>query len=168
MHVSRGGVIEVAQEISPRTKYGCRIRLRVRGADRIGSGRINVGYRHVAGTTVQVQAGYRAHQISLREDLFWDFIVAASKAYSQALMSNRPELQDLVGMYSLVNTMQVLCFPRTIACAEQIVNATVETYFQPNKTFDDIRAMIQTGTGINPLSEFAEAARDELRALGSR
>ena len=116
----------------------------------------------------QVQAGYRAHQISLREDLFRDFIVAASKAHSQALMSNRPELQDLVGMYSLVNTMQVLCFPRTIACAEQIVNATVETYFQPNKTFDDIRAMIKTGTGINPLSEFAEAARDELRALGSR
>jgi len=116
----------------------------------------------------QVQAGYRAHQISLREDLFRDFLVAASKAYGQALMSDRPELQDLVGMYSLVNTMQVLCFPRTIACAEQVVNATIETYFQPNKTFDDIRAMIKTGTGINPLSEFAEAARDELRTLGSR
>jgi len=116
----------------------------------------------------QVQAGYRAHQISLREDLFRDFVVAASKAYSQALMSDRPELQDLVGMYSLVNTMQVLCFPRTIACAEQVMNATVETYFQPNKTFDDIRAMIKTGSGINPLSEFAEAARDELRTLGSR
>jgi len=28
--------------------------------------------------------------------------------------------------------------------------------------------MIKTGTGINPLSEFAEAARDELRALDSR
>jgi len=83
-------------------------------------------------------------------------------------MSDRPELQDLVGMYSLVNTMQVLCFPRTIACAEQVMNATVETYFQPNKTFDDIRAMIKTGSGINPLSEFAEAARDELRTLGSR
>ena len=116
----------------------------------------------------QVQAGYRAHQISHREDLFRDFIVAASKAYGQALMSNRPELQDLVGMYSLVNRMQVLCFPRTIACAQQVMNATVETYFQPNKTFDDIRAMIKTGTGINPLSEFADAARDELRALGSR
>jgi hypothetical protein len=85
----------------------------------------------------QVQAGYRAHQISLREDLFRAFIAAASKAYGQALMSNRPELQELVGMYSLVNTMQVLYFPRTIACAEQVVNATIETYFQPNKTFDD-------------------------------
>jgi hypothetical protein len=113
----------------------------------------------------QIQAGHRAHQISHREDLFRDFIVAASKAYGQALMSNQPELQDLVGLYSLVNRMQVLCFPRTIACAQQVTNATVETYFQPNKTFDDIRAMIKTGTEINLLSEFAEAAREELRTL---
>jgi hypothetical protein len=113
----------------------------------------------------QIQAGHRAHQISHREDLFRDFIVAASKAYGQALMSNQPELQDLVGLYSLVNRMQVLCFPRTIACAQQVMNATVETYFQPNKTFDDIRAMITTGTEINLLSEFAEAAREELRTL---
>jgi hypothetical protein len=113
----------------------------------------------------QIQAGHRAHQISHREDLFRDFIVAASKAYGQALMSNQPELQDLVGLYSLVNRMQVLCFPRTIACAQQVMNATVETYFQPNKTFDDIRAMIKTGTEINRLSEFAEAAREELRTL---
>jgi hypothetical protein len=113
----------------------------------------------------QIQAGHRAHQISHREDLFRDFIVAASKAYGQALMSNQPELQDLVGLYSLVNRMQVLCFPRTIACAQQVMNATVETYFQPNKTFDDIRAMIKTGTEINLLSEFAEAAREELRTL---
>ena len=103
----------------------------------------------------QIQAGYRAHQISHREDLFRDFIVAASKAYGQALMSNQPELQDLVGLYSLVNRMQVLCFPRTIACAQQVMNATVETYFQPNKTFDDIRAMIKTATEIDLLSEFA-------------
>jgi hypothetical protein len=116
----------------------------------------------------QVQAGYRAHQISHREDLFRDFIVAASKAYGQALMSNQPELQDLIGIYGLLNRMQVVCLPPTIACAQQVVNAIVETYFQLNKTFDDIRAMIKTGTWIDPLNEFAEAARDELRMLASR
>ena len=116
----------------------------------------------------QVQAGQRAHQISHREDLFADFIVAASKAHGKAMMSNQPELQDLVAMYSMINRMQVLCLPRTIACARQVVQATVETYFQPNKTFDDIRAMMETGTLINPLSEFAEAAREELQTLASR
>jgi hypothetical protein len=60
----------------------------------------------------QVQAGYRA----LREDLFRDFLVAASKAYGQALMSDRPELQDLVGMYSLVNTMR-FCASRGLSRA---------------------------------------------------
>jgi hypothetical protein len=42
---------------------------------------------------------------------------------------------------------------------------TVETYFQPNKTFNDIRAMIKERTLIDPLSEFAAAAREELRTL---
>jgi len=117
----------------------------------------------------QIQAGHRAHQISHREDLFRDFLVAASKAYGQAMMSNQPDLQDLVGMYGMINRMQLLCLPRTIACAERVVQETVETYFQPNKTFEDIRTMMKEGSiGINPLSEFAEAARQELRTLASR
>ncbi len=117
----------------------------------------------------QIQAGHRAHQISHREDLFRDFLVAASKAYGQAMMSNQPDLQDLIGMYGMINRMQVSCLPQTIACAQRVVQETVETYFQPNKTFQDIRTMMKEGSiGINPLSEFAEAAREELRTLASR
>jgi hypothetical protein len=48
------------------------------------------------------------------------------------------------------------------------VQETLETYFQPNKTFQDIRTMMKEGIGIDPLSEFAEAAREELRTFASR
>src|ERR1022692_709927 len=96
----------------------------------------------------QIQAGQRAHQISYREELFRDFIVVASKAYGQALMSNQPDLQDIFGVYSLINRMQVLCLPGTTACAQRVAEMTVETYFQPNKTFDDIRAMLKERTMI--------------------
>jgi len=113
-----------------------------------------------------IQAGHLAHQISHREDLFRDFLVAASKAYGQAMMSNQPDLQDLVGLYGMINRMQVLCLPRTIACAERVAQETVETYFQPNKTFQDIRTMMKEG--FNPLSEFAKAAREELQTFASR
>ncbi len=116
----------------------------------------------------QVLAGHRAHQISHREDLFRDFIFAASKAYGQAMMSNQPDLQDIVSMYGAINRMQVLCFPRTIACAQRVARATGETYLRPNKTFRDILEMMEKGTGVNPLTEFAEAAREELRSLASR
>jgi hypothetical protein len=68
----------------------------------------------------QIQAGHRAHQISHREDLFRDFLVAASKTYGQTMMSNQPDLQDLVGLYGMINRMQVVCLPRTIACAQRV------------------------------------------------
>jgi len=116
----------------------------------------------------QVQAGHRAHQIAHREELFRDFILVASKAYGQAMFSNQPDLQDLATMYGAVNRMQVLCHPRTVECAQRVAHATLETYFQPNKTFPDILAMMKTGAEFNPLSEFAEAARRELRTLALR
>jgi hypothetical protein len=117
---------------------------------------------------IQVRAGYRSYQISHREDLFRDFIIAASKAHGQAMVNSTTDLQDLIGIYGLINRMQVLCLPRTIACAQNVVQATVEEYFKPNRTLSDIREMIKNNAVINPLSEFAEAARDELRALASK
>jgi len=116
----------------------------------------------------QILAGHRAHQISRREDLFRDFILAASRTRGQAMMSNQPELESLVTMYGAINRMEVLSTPRTVDCARRVVQATIETYFQPNKTFHDILDMMKKGAGVNPLSEFAEAARDELRALSAK
>ena len=116
----------------------------------------------------QVQASHRAHQIAHREELFRDFIIAASKAYGQALLSSQPDVQDMASIYGMVNRMEVLCSPGTTACAHEVVGMTLDTYFQPNRTFSDIREMMKTGTGLNPLSEFAKAARAELRALAGR
>jgi hypothetical protein len=42
---------------------------------------------------------------------------------------------------------------------------TIETYYSPNKTVRELRQIIKTGTGVDPLKEFSEAARDELHAL---
>ena len=116
----------------------------------------------------QISAGYRAHQISHREELFRDFLLAASKARSQAMMSNQPDLPSLVSMYGAINRMEVMCFPRTVKCAQRAARATIEVYSEPNKALPDILAMMNSGTWINPLSEFAAAAREELRALTSR
>ena len=113
----------------------------------------------------QILAGYRAHQISHREELFRDFILAASKAHGQAMMSNEPDVQILVSMYGAINRMEVLCSPRTVECAQRVIGATLETYFQPNKALPEMLTMMKSGAWINPLSEFAEAARKELRSL---
>jgi hypothetical protein len=113
----------------------------------------------------QIQAGDRARQITYREDMFRDFISVASKAYGEAVTSDQPQLQDLVAMYGMINRMQILCLPPTIAAARHVLLTTIETYYQPNKTFHEILAMLKTGEGNHPLSDFAECARYELRIL---
>ena len=45
---------------------------------------------------------------------------------------------------------------------------TLEAYFESNKAFRDMLAMIRAGIGINALSEVAEAAREKLQTLASK
>jgi len=48
------------------------------------------------------------------------------------------------------------------------VRATVDTYFAPNKTMRELHELIKRDeAGIDPLKDFSEAARAELRASPS-
>jgi hypothetical protein len=113
----------------------------------------------------QMRTALLAHKISQREDLFRDFIVAASKTYGEAIVSNEPQLPELVALYGVISRMRVLCSPRTVACADQVMIKTLDTFFKPNRTIRELHEAIRSSQGIDLLQEFSEAARDELRAL---
>jgi hypothetical protein len=119
-------------------------------------------------TTWLSQRSQLAHDKSQREELYKDFIVAASKAYGDAVVNNEPQIQDLLALYAMISRMRVLSFPRTVACAEKVVRATVDTYFAPNKTMRELHELMKSGAAaIDPLKDFSEAARAELRASPS-
>ena len=44
---------------------------------------------------------------------------------------------------------------------------TIDTYFAPNKTIREMRDLMKSGAGIDPLKDFSEAVREELRAFTS-
>ncbi len=113
----------------------------------------------------QARAGQLAHEMSRRDDLYKDFIVAASKAYGDALMSNEPQVPELVALSALISRMRVLSSPRTIASAEKIMEATISAYFAPNRTIRELHELMKSGAGIDPLKDFSEAAREELQAF---
>src|SRR5947209_3855960 len=110
----------------------------------------------------QARAERLAHDKSLREALYRDFIIAASKAYGDAIVSNEPQVQELVALYAMISRMRVVCSPRTVDSAEKIMIVTVETYLAPNKTIPELHELVKSGIGIDPLKDFAEAAREEL------
>ena len=110
----------------------------------------------------QVRATRRAHRISRQEDLFRDFICAASKTYAEAIQSSEPQAQDLIALYGMISRMRVGSSAKVIACAEEVLDVTIKTYRSPNKTFADTHALIMSGKGMDPLNAFVEAAREEL------
>lgn len=110
----------------------------------------------------QARAGLRSLELTRRQDLFKDFIVASSKVYGDALMSNEPQIPELVALYGMISRMRVLCTPRTVASAVKVLGIIVDTYFTPNKTVRELRDLVKTGTQFAPLHEFSEAAREEL------
>jgi hypothetical protein len=111
----------------------------------------------------QALSGRLAHELSQRDELYKDFIVAASKIYGDAMLTNEPQMLDLVALYSMISRMRVLSSARTVARAQSVVEATVDTYFAPNKTIGELRELIKNGAGIDPLKDFSEAAREELQ-----
>jgi hypothetical protein len=113
----------------------------------------------------QARAARRAHHVSRQEELFTEFICAASKTYAEAIQSNEPKVEDLVALYGMISRMRVGSSAKAVACAEKILDITISAYCSPNKEFTDLRELIMSGKGMDPLKEFAEIAREELGEL---
>jgi hypothetical protein len=75
-------------------------------------------------------------------------------------------MPEIIELYAIVSRMRVLGMPRTVACADSVMQTILDTYFAPNQTIRDLREVVKSGKGVDPLRDFAEAARDELHAVG--
>lgn len=100
-----------------------------------------------------------------RDDLYKEFIAAASKAYGEAVVSNEPIVQELVALYAMISRMRVQSLPQTVACAEKIMRATIDTHFAPGKTIGELHELLQSGSGIDQLKDFSGVGREESRAF---
>jgi hypothetical protein len=127
-----------------------------------------VGGLTAGGTTwlsqrAHVRARQLAHEAGLREDLYRDFIIAASRAYSDALLNSEPQIPKLVSLYAMISRMRIVSSPRTIECADRIMLTIVDTYFSPNRSVRELSDLARIGSAIDPLRGFSEVAREEMR-----
>jgi hypothetical protein len=114
-------------------------------------------------TTLQAQtkAQRLADSRSRRQELYKQFIEEASRAYGDALVHDKLEISGLVGIYALISRMRVASTIKVIESAGRIALLITDTYFQPNKTFAELQAMLHDG-GVDPLRDFSEVCRNEL------
>jgi hypothetical protein len=101
-----------------------------------------------------------------RQKVYKQFIDEASKLYADALMHDEAQISALVSVYALISRMRVLSSSAVLEKAQAVVQMIVETYFSPNRTFPEIRKLINSHT-IDPLREFSEECRAELEGLRS-
>jgi len=102
-----------------------------------------------------------------REDLYKQFVEEASKLYADALSTDKTEVSALVGVYALISTMRFLSSEFVVEKADAVIEKILDTYSAPNKTVPELRQMMNRPE-MDPLREFGEACREELRALRLR
>ena len=109
---------------------------------------------------VQMKAQRSETSKSKRQDIYKAFIDDAAKSYGDALIHNKLETTGLIDLHALVSRMRVVSSQTVIESAIKVVKVITDTYNQPNKTPEEIEAMINDGS-VDILLSFSEACREE-------
>jgi hypothetical protein len=74
--------------------------------------------------------------------------------------------ETLLPAYELLNRIRLCASDAVLAEAEHVLQRITEQYFSPNLSVEDIRALVRSGGAhADPLKQFGEACRYELKAI---
>ena len=100
-----------------------------------------------------------------REALYGEFIIEASKRVADAWSHQAESPVVVAGLYSAIERMRLTSSSAVIRSAEQVSRQVADAYAAPDKTFDELRRSLQNEEFRDPLRDFSDACRAELRAL---
>ena len=109
---------------------------------------------------IQMKSQRSASSKSKRQKLYKAFIDGAARIYGDALIHDKLETTGLIDLHALVSRMRIVSSGPVIETAVNVVKVITETYSQPNKSPEEIEAMISNGT-VDILRSFSEACRNE-------
>ena len=115
----------------------------------------------------QARAQWRAQGKLRRQELYKEFIEAASKCYVNALQYDKADIPALVELYVRVGRMRILSSPKVVENAEFVARRIIDTYLEPNKNFLELREMANSGS-IDLLRDFSETCRAEFESRRGR
>jgi hypothetical protein len=116
---------------------------------------------------MQVQAQWLIQERLRRQELYKEFIEEASKCYIDALQHDKGDIPSLVTLYSKIDRMRVLSAPKVIDSAEQIGRKILDTYLEPDKSFLELREMVNSNS-IRIIGDFSQACREGFESLRPR
>jgi len=105
------------------------------------------------------------HKIERVEDLYKNFLEEASRFYADSLVHETTDVSQLIRLYVMISRMRILSAPPTLQNADKVARMIVNNYLAPNKSFPELRDMVNSGA-MDPLRDFSEACREEFQRLG--
>jgi hypothetical protein len=109
------------------------------------------------------------HDRLRREELYREFIEEAAKCFIDALQHDptKADIPSLVVLYSKIDRMRILSSPPVVACAEQVGRKIIDTYLEPDRSFQELRDMVNNNS-LHLLQDFSEVCREEFDTLRAR
>jgi hypothetical protein len=112
----------------------------------------------------QARVQLLTHEYARRQELYKEFIERAAKCYADALQHDEPDMPGLIELYAKMARIRVLSSPKVVEIAEDVGRKIVDTYLAPDKTFLELREMVNNKS-IDLLADFSSACRSEFESL---
>ena len=114
----------------------------------------------------QLRAQVLVQEAVKREALYAEFIIEASRRFTDA-WSRQAETPEVVALlYSAVERMRLTSSDEVVRVAERVIDRLVKAYADPVRTFGEFQELLKKAENErDPLWQFSVACRSELRAL---
>jgi len=106
-------------------------------------------------------------EIRKREQLYVEFIAESSQLIIEAFDHQLQSPERLTALYSIINRIRLRCSEEVLAAADRTSTRIIEGYMGPNLSPEEMRQTVLARTD-DPLKDFSEACRHELRMLERR
>ena len=104
-------------------------------------------------------------EVAKREALYGEFVTECSKAILDSIERTLDKPERLLPIYELLNRIRLTASEPVLEEAERTLTRISEQYFGPNLSLEDLRDLVRSGRGSDPIRPFGEACRAELKAL---
>jgi len=102
-------------------------------------------------------------ELRKREALYGEFIGECARLYVDAFSHKLEKAETVLPVFALINRIRLCASRQVLAEAERLLGRITEQYFAGSLTVEELRKLAHTG--VDPLRDFGEACRAELKAL---
>ena len=106
-----------------------------------------------------------AAEMKKREAIYGEFINECSERAMDSFKRSLDKPEVLLKAYELLNRIRLCASDTVLQEAERAMAVIMNQYSASNLSLDEMRAVMRKGANADPLKSFAEACRDELKAM---